>query len=246
MTEPTCGADVYDRESGEYATCGRPIRDQAWLCDRCSRTLERILAELPALADDLDLTITRQAKLGQGSLASNRSEERPVPFDEAAATALRDLRSTCVGSVKLVIEERGLTVWPLNTVPGMGRFLFAHHDWIRHHEAAVEILGEFVAITRTVRTVIDRHPTRTRFAVGPCPEKDEDGAPCPGEIRAHFPTDEADDPKMTCTVCAAFYPPTQWYRAGVRIRHMMVVTEADPLQAVDGQEWTGRSGVKLP
>lgn len=57
------------------------------------------------------------------------------------------------------------------------------------------------------------------FPVGMCPELDDQGAQCPGEIRAHIP-----DPKsgkraqMRCKVCGVVYEPWQWARAGKRIR----------------------------
>src|SRR5207253_6855693 len=71
VTAPACPLD------------GKPVHDQAAICAACTADLTQALAEMPALLDDLDLTLSRQTALGERH--GGRSSEKALPYDVRAS-----------------------------------------------------------------------------------------------------------------------------------------------------------------
>lgn len=219
--------------------CDRAVED-ARVCSLCSRDAERALGNVPALMDELDLTVSRQRRFNAMS-DGGRSAETPVPFHVHAAEARDVLRNVLVGWSKMAHEEAPALVhgpvhddcldlscssirkaldW--NTLPkdnpaAMSRYLLRRVEWFRHHELAEVFIDEILGVVRTVNRLVDAPENRTTFAVGPCPEADELGTPCPGEVRAFIPASEHAMARMECDFCATQYETWQWLRAGKRI-----------------------------
>jgi hypothetical protein len=126
------------------------------------------------------------------------------------------LRAHIVSWVLLIAEERGLPL-PADNLEAMSRWMLHHTEWLRHHEAGSEAIDEIVGDVDKARKVIDRPPHRTTFPVGPCPETDDQGAACIGEVRAYIPNDEDQPARLSCNTCGAVWLSYQWLRAGRRI-----------------------------
>lgn len=195
--------------------CGQPSPD-AFLCKSCSLRLERALGDLPALIADLDITLTRQAVTGPQS--DGKAADTPPPLHIGAAVVASDLRYTLATSIRYLTEARGITEAPTDNPPSMARWLLRYADSIRLDPAGPDIAGDIHGITHRIVTVIDLPRTRGRFKVGMCPEVDEKGAYCPGEIWAHLPAEGVNETaRMECQYCHHVYETWQWHRAGVRI-----------------------------
>lgn len=204
MTDPLC-------------FCGAPVPDQAYACNTCTHGLERALGEVPALAEQLDLAITRQTKLAAGTFTGQRRAEpssddieaagyrhaaetlrlikqpgaavQPLTYDAAASDAATVLRSTLVGWVRVVVEERG-SRWPADTLAAMGTMLLGQVGWLRHHAAAAEAFDELIHAIGFAWRAVDRRPDL--LYAGPCdPSGDAHAAdgvdvpgPCPTDLYA--------------------------------------------------------------
>ncbi len=151
-------------------TCGRPVQD-ATICAGCSGRLERALGDVPALAQELLITRTRQNKTGgQGIGIVVRSHERPLPWDQRASEATDVLRSTLVGWVRVVLEEASSRPpMPRDHLADLARFLLGQVHWLRQHPAAGEAVDELVHAVDNAQYVIDRAPDRVY--AGPCREE---------------------------------------------------------------------------
>lgn len=139
---------------GKCVVCGRPER-RAYLCPPCVGDLEKALGDVPALADEVEITATRQAVTGQRN--GPRSTTRPLPFDWSADHDLDDLRGTLAGWVR-DLHRSG--PWPADTIPAMARWLMRHLPDIAKHPAAAAIHDEISYAVGQSRRAIDRRPDR--------------------------------------------------------------------------------------
>lgn len=160
--------------------CQKPVGDQARLCNRCTSFIARDLGDIPALVDELAVTRSRQSRNGgDGTGVINRSEDRPLPWDEHASEATGILRSTLTGWVKVVCEERGKRP-PSDRLGDMSAFLLMNLEWLRHHQDAAACADEIEHATHLCRRTIDRRPDLAY--IGPCREEtegdDDTGAFC--------------------------------------------------------------------
>lgn len=137
--------------------CGRPTRDQRLLCSQCAWELERALAEVPALVDELTTTLTRQGSGGYRN--GSRSTDKPLPFDVRASDCLDQLRVVLVGWTRVIAETHGHGL-PIDSLPGMARFLFLRSDLLVVHEAADEISDEIGQACRDGWRIVDRPADR--------------------------------------------------------------------------------------
>jgi hypothetical protein len=198
--------------------CGKPARD-AYLCRSCSRRLERALGDLPALLADLDVTLTRQAVTGAHSEGKpTKKDSQPLPLHNGAAAVAFDVRHKLTTSVRHLTEARGIIDLPADNPPAMARWLLLYHDTIRLDPAGPDIASDIHACTTAIMTVIDLPTTRGQFKVGMCPETDEQGTLCPGEVWVHLPAEDLGLlATMECRKCGKVYETWQWLRAGARI-----------------------------
>jgi hypothetical protein len=162
-------------------TCTAPV-GEAFLCGGCSAQLKATLDSIPALVDELDTTITRQAVLGVRG--GPRAAEKPLPFHVAASEAAWVLRNTLGTWVRVVDAEmplgrpgRGLeTINGPSGSTGQGSeigtaeiaaYLTSRLEQLRHHPAAGEAHDEIRGAVEAATRVIDR-PASDRTYIGPC------------------------------------------------------------------------------
>lgn len=85
--------------------CGRPTADSS-LCHGCTTHLEHDLADITALAEQLDIVIARQTAYGNQEVEKRPGASTPVPFEPAASDIRTALRAVLSSWVRLVAEER--------------------------------------------------------------------------------------------------------------------------------------------
>lgn len=140
---------------------------QDWLlCGACTSRLREQLTELPGLMRELQINVTRQARMGAGG----KINERPLPVDITASYLYDDVKSELVtwqreldmGDVQDTADNpRALCLWLLGRV-----------ERIRGHVAVDEIVGGIDYMVKQVRQAIDR-PADKEFC-GTCPVCDGD------------------------------------------------------------------------
>lgn len=193
--------------------CGKPFRD-AQICGGCERGFERTVAEIPALSDELDLTITRQTAIG--SRNGSRATETPLAFNLLASTVAEELKATLVGWVRDL--EPNLTEQPADSVASIGRWLLYRMPAVRQHDAVEQLVDEITYAVRAAWRAVDRPPNRSRVKVDDCLE-----IACLGELYAVFPIadydpdDETTHAKMTCDACQITYPAMEWVSVGRKL-----------------------------
>ena len=147
-------------------TCARPISDGATFCVNCGHQLDNAIADISAyhgLAYDLDITTTRQARIG--SREGARSTETPVAYDQRASETSTHLRVVLASWARLIAEETGDTL-PADDLARIAAWLRPRVGWLRHHPAGAEAHNEILDAVRDARRVVDR-PAERLYA-GPC------------------------------------------------------------------------------
>ena len=141
--------------------CDRPVGD-GYVCQHCADRLSRALGDVPALWEELDTVLTKQARY---AAAEFRRGERALPYNPAASelgTALRGILNTWC---RLIAEERGKDL-PEDTPPAVAGWLLNHVTWLRHHLAGAEAVEELTNAISQVRRAVDR--PAERIYAGPC------------------------------------------------------------------------------
>ena len=141
--------------------CDRPVGD-GYVCQHCADRLERALGDVPALWEELDTVLTKQARY---AAAEFRRGEQALPFNDAASELGWVLRNTLATWCRLIGEERGKDL-PDDNPPAMAKWLLSHVNWLRHHRAGHEAAEEILSAVRAIRKAVDR--PAPRVYAGPC------------------------------------------------------------------------------
>lgn len=144
--------------------CDNPVVE-GHVCTACSARLERALGDIPALTEELDTVLTKQARYAD---PEGRAGEKALPFSPEASELGWVLRNTLATWCRLIADERGKELPGNDTPPAMARWLLSHVEWLRHHRAGHEAVEEITSVVRQVRKAIDR--PGPRIYVGPCGE----------------------------------------------------------------------------
>lgn len=135
-----------------------------WLvCRSCAARLGRDLSAIPALVDQVSLTLARQS--GSAPRSGARSTEEPLVYNLAASEALGSLKAVLVGWVRDLVEH-GAHPWPADSEAACARWLLLRVAVLRMHPAAGEIVAEVGETTSRCWRVIDRPPNL--WFAGPC------------------------------------------------------------------------------
>lgn len=199
--------------------CDRPVGD-GYVCQHCADRLERALGDIPALWEELDTVLTKQARY---AAAEARRGERSLPFNPEASEIGWVLRNTLTTWCRVVIEERPVIAGPVHpaclhiscntarrsrlpddNMPSICMYLLGHVGWLRHHRAGAEAVEEITTAVNQVRRAIDR--PAERIYAGPCKD-------CGGDMYA-----KPDAASVDCRPCGLSYNVTEmleWMRAQV-------------------------------
>lgn len=137
--------------------------DGARLCSRCVSQLAVRLREVPGLAEELEVTITKQDKLGARGGGGGRSDEPPLMFNLGASDArghLREILFLWAGDVAGRSGERigvppGREAWTT-----AAEWLLGHLRAVSHHPAAEDLYEEVTEAVWAAVKAIDRPPDR--------------------------------------------------------------------------------------
>lgn len=168
--------------------CGRPVPDQAYLCQRCGDILLRDVGRVADLRAALDDALARRTRIdrppaprrpeapdeGAALGAEETLRVQPMPVDLDAAGHILELRRVLVGWADWIAAQRGL-LRPLDTWQALGGWLADQVEWLRHHPQGPEAAAEIGAVVARVMRYVDRPPAR--WYAGPCatPFIDDDG-----------------------------------------------------------------------
>lgn len=179
-------------EPCEIEWCDRPVGD-GYCCQRCADRLSVALGDVPALWEELETVLVKQARY---AAAEFRRGEQALPFNDVASELGWVLRNTLGTWCRLVAEERGKTL-PTDDAPSMAKWLLSHVEWLRHHRAGHEAVEEVLSAVREIRKAVDR--PAPRVYAGPCTE-------CGGGMYA-----KPDAAVVWCRACGLEHSPTDMW-----------------------------------
>ncbi|MEU8895478.1 hypothetical protein [Nocardia sp. NPDC048505] len=113
------------------------------------RALAGLLREIPDLAEDLTISMTKQARTGVRVRTRGRSTHQALPYDPAAAEAAAALHATLVSWVRLVCEQRDLEYSGSTTTAGLAR-------WLDRNLVALAMTDGVQAAPAGIRAVVER------------------------------------------------------------------------------------------
>jgi hypothetical protein len=173
--------------------CARPQSDDtAYVCGACAARTRDALRQLADLAPELDVTVARQARTGDGGTGSDRD---PLPVDLGAAydvAAIDQVIATWSGAVarrrgRVLLLDGDAPKGPLcragwgchhrsciairerraaRLLPARARWLSRQVDWIRRRPDAAQALDELLDACRLAVRIVDRRSPR--WYAGPC------------------------------------------------------------------------------
>lgn len=208
----------------QVAGCGRPVPGVS-LCGECRAELVDELRALatggphlerahahylagevvsavppgdrPGLLAELDVTISRQHRLGGGGVPTAGGSEPPMLFHEAASRLASVARNTVSTWARDHAERHPNLTMPGTHAAAAG-WLALFPALLAEHPAAGEMHRDIVSLVRRIRSVIDRPPQR-RF-LGQCSARITEDELCPVDVYAG-----PQDSVVQCPKCGAVH-----------------------------------------
>jgi hypothetical protein len=109
--------------------CDKPIHDNAYLCYICGNTLTKALLHIAALHSELDITLTRQARIttdNTGGIPEPLQDwpdaepgvvVQPLMFHAGASEVAHAITNTITTWARLILEERRMELPPIPEPP---------------------------------------------------------------------------------------------------------------------------------
>lgn len=172
--------------------CGKPLRDNAMLCHKCTGRLEQDLAEIPSLFTSIPGAKYGQRGGGSGNIGvTSRSAQTALPFNDKPVEVADALRLLLREHAGWVVTRRGVP-WPRDFLPDLAHFLQNQLGWIRRQEEAPVVHQSITHAVSRLRGSIDgrRREQRSWGRCGSVEYDEETGQPqpdsvqCPAEVRA--------------------------------------------------------------
>lgn len=168
--------------------------------------IHAVVDERPGLCADLDLTITRQHKLGSTSSGHRQPSSPPVPFHEAASDAAGELRRVVVRWAREIAATYSHLTLTATSVAGAAAWMATVPNLLAEHPDAGEMHDEVLRAVRQALRVVDREPDRVYL--GQCGAEVDLGydvrlgylAVCEADIYA-----PAGHPVVQCHPCGAIW-----------------------------------------
>lgn len=166
------------------------------LCHNDTTALERELGDVTAIVGELDVTISKQAKIGNASGPGGLARER-TPVNWGAAAVLDDLTNTLTTWARDVLPKWGLRAYGRPALVA-ARILLSEVDTIRRHPAVEALVDEITDAITQARRAVDR--PADKVYLGQClmvtPDQDGRDVTCLEEVWARPGASET-----TCKVC---------------------------------------------
>jgi hypothetical protein len=177
------------------------FQSEGLLCHSDTSALERELGDVAALVAELDISISKQARIGNAG-PSGLARER-TPINVGAMLVADDLGNTLTTWARDVGEVGFLAQHSTSPSRAAARILLNHIPEIRKHPAVVELVDEITDAIRQARRVVDR-PADRQF-VGPClaesPDDEGRQVSCLEDLYARHGASE-----VRCKVCSTEHP----------------------------------------
>lgn len=182
--------------------CGRPTRDDAYLCDECREGLRQALGDMAWADSELETTMTRQKAAAMGG--GTKGAETPLPWHERASEARRHLHALLVSWVRFCGEEsvRGVPAHePRDNVRSLAAWLLHCVDGLALHDIGPEAHDEITDALASARAIVFwKKQARTYLGACGLPITDGEGNVlldrCGGEVYA-----EPEDINGACDDC---------------------------------------------
>ncbi|MBM4645591.1 hypothetical protein GS464_24585 [Rhodococcus hoagii] len=144
------------------------MTDQFHITATQMRALVALLGEIPALIDDLAITLTRQDCIGAGGIrVTGGSDEQPLPINLAASDAHDLLHSTLASWARHIYESRGQGYTGPRSTVGLSSWLAANVTRLAMTEGCEEAHDEIEHAMSQCRRVCDRPEDRAVLATDP-------------------------------------------------------------------------------
>lgn len=149
--------------------CGRPTRDEAYVCEDCGDSLARALGDVPWLTEQLDISVTGQKGVDYrrvgGSKGGKKATERPSPVSWGPSEARGHLRSLLVSWVLFCSSEgvRHQSVGndlPDDDLIAMSRWMLNRVDGLLLHDIGSEAVDEITDAVAKCHRLVDRPAER--------------------------------------------------------------------------------------
>lgn len=226
--------------SGQCPVCGAQ-QSESLLCHSCTTALERELGDVAAIVGELQVTISKQARIGGGGGKGGPARER-TPVNWGAVAVADDLGNTLTTWARDVAEDVGfLAAHSSSPAKAAARILLNHVPLIRRHPAVVELVDEISDAIRQARQAVDR--PADRIFVGPClaenPDDEGRQVTCLEDLYARPQASE-----VRCKVCGTDHPVAErrsWLLEQARDRLFTVREAAQMMGDVGGIKVTEAS-----
>ena len=147
----------------ECTACSRPAPD-ATICRSCTDATATHLRQIPWLYQQLEITLTRQTRIGDRHGA--RSRETPLMYDPRASVDLETMRTDLALWAREVADHRGVIIDEPVTPHGLSRWLLRWNGAAAQHPQAADYADQIAAMVRAATRTIDRAPDMR--CLGPC------------------------------------------------------------------------------
>lgn len=186
------------------AVCPVCYREQSegLLCHACCSALEYELGDVPAIVVELDVTLSRQAKIGDASKSGTGWARERLPLDDGAIDPRWVLSNVLTTWARDVTDDTWRPAGEVDQAAAAARLLLTHVPGIRKHPAVVELVDEITDAIHLARRTVDRPRDRKFFGKCYAKQPGDNGQQitCLEEIWAHPHAQE-----VTCKVCG-----TEW------------------------------------
>ena len=258
MSDRTCQVDGCDHPM--------PTGDNSTACPACWNRLERDLAQMPALVEELNTTITKQARVylessGTAGIEADdpsdvdprgllpglralrpqptvtRAAAKPLPLNVGASEAMEDLQRTLWWWVREGMDAHPDVRFSGSVdVTGLSRALLRLHGWLQGHPEGYLAVEAIAADVKSATRAIDR--ATERKCLGRC-GNELNGVVCEAWLYAG-----RNAPTVRCTTCGAEYDVDERQYGLLDLAHDRLVTTVEACAAVrtygpDGQNITG-------
>lgn len=149
--------------------CGRPTRDDAYVCEDCGDSLARALGDVPWLVEQLEISVTGQKGVDYrrvgGSKGGKKATERPSPVSWGPSEARAHLRSLLVSWCRFCAEEgvrhQSLSSeLPADDLIAMSRWLLNRVDGLMLHDIGSDAVDEITSAVAHCHRLVDRPAER--------------------------------------------------------------------------------------
>lgn len=164
--------------------CQNPAHN-GYLCGDCLPTLRDDLAKVPALLEDLEITIAKQDHIADSS--NRRSNERPLPLRLHPMEAKRELTLKLAAWTHYTTDNYPFT--PQTNAAHLATHLLAHLDTIQRDDRAGTCADEIGYAVITAQRAVDKQTQHTY--AGPCIH-------CTTDLYAHPRKTTVTCPNPTC------------------------------------------------